>query len=360
MANGIGLDILGFAHPKWPVKDTRDIWPIGFGGGCFDEESREGFGRSVKKVAKFLNTFGVGHVPYWRFQAQWSNSHRLISLSELKKKLPDYQAIQRDFPHITFLISHTCEYDTTSSNEIKKRTDLIKNAGLIPVNSRYKGPIPSGVYYEDHANNPHNKAAIISTDGAAKGQGSIGLDADKWRREGEEHAYYLLLWAPLFNLRENMEPGDLPPPPAERTKVPSKVYMSSVCRLGFPEGTPPIGVFNSTPIKAPDVYKSFAEDKFGSNDPRENKPCLIIKSSARHVNVIDKTGTSHGKLINGGTFEGGRHRFYAGLPGGIKLYGGEIGSLAIINSGSEWVWFDDGRNIWGPVNPAFRRGTFLG
>jgi len=91
---------------------------------------------------------------------------------------------------------------------------------------------------------------------------------------------------------------------------------------------------------------------------RENRPIFISKTKDKSCEIIMMNGQRLGHLIYYGTFGNNLYRYYAGSPGGIRLYGHEIGLRAKKLSGSELIYLKFGTRKYGPICPAFRTGYF--
>lgn len=344
----IGRDALGLAHPLYNAKTLIETTPPGWAIGCFDDP----FGPVLKKLRRVLS---FRKFPAVRIQAHWSNQHNIVPIAKLKKKLPTYEKLARDFPEVKVYVSHSCEYKESSQAEVRKRVDLIRNLApsCIPVNSCMSGATMDDVITERHGDTRvKHPGDIVSTDGT----NIYDIDAASYVKENAAAAI-CFLWGYRDNLREINDPGQQVPTPASRTASPSKQWHESVVRLGFPKGKTD---HEYAKVK---IYKTHSEDDQEDNplepdDPRENRPCLIADGKSSYAAILTLDGRSLGKLTFGGSFVSGGFRYYAGLPGGIGLYGYEIAKKAKALSGSEFVTFKVGNKIYGPVNPAFREGIF--
>lgn len=348
----IGLDLLGLGHKRWPVKTTIEVLPQGCAIGCFDLT----FGNVTKSLRRVLNS---GKVPAVRVQLWWDNNHQICPLGVIQKRAPVYQMMSQEFSQVKFYLSHSCEHNGNAA-QVSERMALLKKLApnCVPVNSPWKGAIAKGEINEKHGDaGPIPGAFMVSTDGT----NIYDIDADKFRSRNTG-SVITFLWGHRFNLRELTKPGQVVPPPSERTAIPSKEYLKGVIRLMQTEELSPCPapIFTQPvkPIEKPLLYKSFSEDSQGKDDPRENRPCLIISAQGAHADILTYQNKVIGRLAYGGTFEGGLHRYYSGMQGGVGLYGYEIARRADTLSGSEFVWFRVGSKIFGPVNPAFRRGYF--
>jgi hypothetical protein len=339
-----GLDFLGLGSQHWKLKQSIEVFPQGWALGCFAQT----FGDALPAARKFLAS---GKVSAFRLQAWWSDSHKIAPMDFLKKELPRWEKLAREFPHVRFYISHSCEYSEADIKQIRKRVILVQ--ALCPscevVQCPMHSPVVKGVgLIEQHGTKSEPKPGhIVSTDG----QAIFDQNAANWMALHQD-ALINFLWAPRFNLREAH--NTLPPP--ARKAFPTKRDILSVIRLASSPGIAPSPVFAADviPFKKPELLKTHAEDQQGNTDARANRPLVILKKKTKFVEVVTFTGQVLGKLTFFGNFGEGLYRYYAGHAGGIRLYGYEIGEKAKQASGSEFVWFKQGNKYYGPVNPAFR------
>jgi len=348
----IGIDYLGMGHKKWPVKETINRTPSGFGLGVFDTT----FGDVLPNLKKHLRS---GKFPAVRVHLWWANNHSFVPLSVIKKRAPLYEQLKKEFPNVEIYISPSCEHREKNKTKLKEAFDLLKRLApsCIPVNSIETGARLAGIRTEVHGSKAKN-AEIVSTDGGAEeGEGAYDLDIVTWLDTNKD-AEIRFLWGPRFNLRAKPLPGQSLPPPKERTDIPSPGYIDGVVRLAFPIGKPSTSFGDEQPINKPNLYKTFAEDYYSKEDPRENRPVLIIPESPQWVDIITQDNKSIGKLVFGGNYGKNQGRFYSGLRGGIQLTGAQIAAKALKLSGSEWIWFSTKKRLYGPVNAAFRAGFF--
>jgi hypothetical protein len=230
----------------------------------------------------------------------------------------------------------------------------------VTVNNPWEGRGASVMHYlhEYHGGSP-GRCDLVSTDGT----NVYDIDAKSYVEKHGNREHPCFLWGYRFNLREITDPGQKPPPIPKRTAAPSPEYFKSILRLCEPMGQPPKPSFECRPFGQGEIYKTHAEDDQEENEStpderRENRPVLIVRPNVPVVDILCCRGERIGTLPRFGDFPGGLTRYYAGSPGGIGLYGYQIGDKAKTISGSEFVWFRAGKKIIGPVNPAFRAGVF--
>lgn len=352
-----GFDILGAAHPKFPLKMVlRQIpktAPLGFFWFEFGD-ARAAFKQMIKAG------FTVFRIQIW-----WGGSaHAIVTEKKLREGLKQINKVLNGLknPAITLYISHSCEHNSTKTAEVQKRMAIIREMcpNAIPVNNPWRGVKLSGELNESHGSAP-GAVDLASTDGT----NIYDIDAKAWVEKYGNRKHPCFLWGARFNLREISKPGQNPPAIKNRKAIPDKPYVNSIVRLASPYGTAP-SLSESVAFRSPNIWKTHAEDTQEPNEntpdnARENRPTLIIKPNVPSVDILASNGKSIGKLVRygkGGDFKGGLTRYYSGMPGGVKLYGFQIGNKAKKLTGSEFVWFKAGNKIYGPVNPAFRAGVF--
>lgn len=340
----VGIDALGLAHGKFNVKVITSTVPKDWAIGAFDHP----FGSVSEKIKKLIK---AGYTTF-RIQAWWSNQHHIAPIAHTKKQARKWQAIAAKNPHCKFYLSHSCEYYELSKTEVQKRVNIIKQyaPSCIPVNSVFRGATTPDAITEHHGDVRVAEGDIVSTDGI----NHYDIDADAYRR-GNQKAAIQFIWGYRCNLREISDPGQKVPAPKDRTAAPDKKYMASLVRLGFPKG------IQGADIHKPDLYKTHSEDDQEENpvepdERRELRPCLISKVKASHADIIASNGEVIGKLAR--YPDNKSNRYYSGLPGGIGLYGYEIGEKAMKVSGSEIVSLRVGKTVYKNINPAFREGYF--
>ena len=353
-----GLDLLGLGHAKWPIKDTikalRDfrIEAIGF----FDTT----FGDVRKNLKKILDA-DLPALKFLRPHLWWDDNHKIAPLDVIKKRAPFYEQLaQADLSKHIYL-SHSCECDSTDISAISQRLQALHQyaPNCVAVHSKGAHGIKmANVVNEDHALNASFQGSyIVSTDG------SNAYDIDvKAYQDTFKSGVITFLHCDRFNLRQHMEPGVKPPPPKTRTAFPDYNLLASVAAL-FMENrahTAPAPTFKGKiiNIKGPSVYKTHAEDKFGQKDPRALKPCLIVPGGKNPLDIVTWNNVHIGKLSYFGAFQQGLNRYYSGYKGGIGLYGWQLAKKATSVSKYPVVYFRDGHNFYGPVDPTFRTGAF--
>lgn len=342
----VSYDLLGAAHPKFPLVQALNLLPAGSGVGWFWRE----FGNSehvFKRVAESMK------FPAIRIQDDWDGPHPR-ALVPVKTLVTDCKAIRKlanQYPHVSVYISHSCEHASTNKREIKKRMNIIRDHGFIPVNSVYTGSILKGEINEKHGAKGKVKGKYITS---FDGENCMDADINGWH-EMHQNSLMRFLWGARFNGREKYEDENgnpAPPPPInQRTAWPDAGYIKMIVALSEPSGPAPT-VPGTIPLKKPNLYKLAADDHEGYA-VRENKPVMIMTDKAVTVNVLTITGKKIFELPWESAYRGGGHRYYS-----FSRYGWEIAELAKQESGSPWTLLDLKGKIYGPIQPSYRWGYF--
>lgn len=357
----VGHDFLGLGSKLWKVRETIKALPAGCAIGCFDNTWPDNFGDPMPNVRKILAS---GKVSAFRVHIWWAyGNHPLVSLPVLKKALPRWEKLAKDFPNVQVFVSPSCEYHAGATvKTVQACVDAIRKLApsCIPVLSPWNAPVVPGVITEVHGADCKAKPGqIASYDGGrtVPGKGGAGFDeqigADKWMSNNRE-ARIAFCWSPRYNLTESHETATA----NNRDAPPNGPFVQSHNRLMLPKGTPPPPNFSQKvfPWEAPHLYKLFAEDMQGDN-LRDNDPLVIVNYGGPFVTLIDRNGKEVAKLTlfeKPFSFPGKLSRYYCGWRGGSNLMGYQVGEKALKQSGSEWVWIKVGGKIYGPINPSFR------
>ena len=211
----LGLDGLGFGHKNFPKKLFIKHFPKGWAFGVFDDSV---FGEQQKAIRKLLDT---GKVAALRVHLNWDANHGLITMENLKRRLPKWIKLHEEYPDIYFYISHSCEHNSRNKKEIEKRLTYIVNAHymFIAVNSVQKGAhistlpgsnSPYSVLLERHGSAANLDANIVSLDGEVP-LPNLKYYVTIWNRVGRT----VFLWMPEFNLRSASQ--KIAPPIKNRT-----------------------------------------------------------------------------------------------------------------------------------------------
>jgi len=356
-----GQDMLGLAHPLFPVKKAAKQMRSGSAFGVFlDKTFEKTDGDAVKAVRQFIKSAEKEDISIAaiRFQGHWHNDHVIAPVDKVQVIAKRAEKIAVDFPHIACYFSHSCEFNEQNKKEIGKRIRAIEKYSphCIPVNNPWQGAFFPGVINETHYGHKQPPAPYITS---WDGLNSYDYgDINKWHQQ-HFGAVIRFMWGLRYNLREVTKPGDPPyPPPLQRIAAPSPEYCAALIRLGGREGNPPLAFPNAKPIVKPFLYKTFSEDHPFEDQPWENKPVLIVEGNVPTADIVDCNSALVAKFGNGGDFVDGLHRYYSGR-GGSGFWGYQIAQKALKQSGSEFCWAKVGAKLYGPFNPAFRRGYFL-
>ncbi len=342
----IGHDFLGLGDPRWKVAETIPALLPGCAIGCFDGVWPQAFGDPMPNVRKILASQKVAAL---RVHIWWGGQQHLgVPLPTLKKALPRWEKLAKDFPAVKIFVSPSCEYGPNT-----KKADVVAWVAAVrqlcpsctPVLAPMNGPVIDGCVLEYHGTGAHAKVnQIASYDGG--GKKGAGFDeemgADVWMQQNAA-ALIQFAWSPIYNCAESHNTDT----PNHRIAYPSTRYINALNRLMRPKTAPP----EKSKLAKPELWKTFGEDQQGQN-PRDNKPIAIIKSGKKQVVVKTLDGqqvATLGLFGNNGDYPGKLSRFYSGWQGGSNLWGFEIAARAKALSGSEWCYVE-GRLI----HPAFR------
>lgn len=218
----LGLDVLGLAHPLFPVKALIQAIPNQWAIGVFDDP----FGSVLKKLKKVLKS---GKISAVRIHAHWSREHRIVPLNKLKKKLPHYEELAKKFPNVKIYISHSCEYYYSSEKNAMQRISLIKSLApsCIPVDCPLGGEELDGVISETHfVTEKVKRGKIVSNDGM-----DIHRIPARGYMKNAKKALYCFGWTPIFNLRGDDYFDSYFIPPKKRKLKPTFEDIQNVVTL---------------------------------------------------------------------------------------------------------------------------------
>lgn len=330
------LDFLGLAHPNWKLQPTLDAFPQGFAIGCFADT----FGNPIPKLRQF---FDSGKVSAFRLQAWWDNAHKIAPLAHLKKELPKWESLAKQYPHIPFYISHSCEYSEQNRKEVIRRVSLVQN--LCPsckiVQTPMHSPVVPGVgFVEYHGSKAKAKAGeIASTDGNEICQ----MDSLKWMQSNAA-GELVFGWNAEFNGRN----AHTTEPPMQRDSFPNGKYVKTTVAQMMPKGVIPVPAFDARAFKGDELYKVMAEDQ--KNDSRSNKPVIMLAKKVPQIDLVtfdNKVVTSFKLFPDSNPHK--LERYYSS-----GLWGYEIAQRAFDLSGSEFVWIKAAREFVQGLHPSFR------
>lgn len=320
-----GHDFLALGNPNFSVQAAISAIRPGAAIGVFDDAWPGSFGNPEPKLRKLLAT---GKVATLRVQIYWSYSHDPAPLKVVKKALPKWIKLQRDFPNVKVLISPSCEYrSSTPKSLVTAWVQAIKAAGLEPVLSPMPGaPVVPGVLVEHHGDKVKG-AQAVSLDGQSF------ADADTGRLlAANPKAKYFLAWL----LSYNCSASGNNPPPSQRKDCPTEKDIRAADALFAPK------VYGN--LKPPQLYKVMSEAHVNGTDPREKRPLLILKEKAPFAEILDSNGAAFLKFPYYSTYLDQGHRYYSGS--GLRLYGYEIAELARKRTGSSVVKVKVNKNVY--------------
>lgn len=207
----IGIDLLALADHRFIIK-PRQI-PEGWAIGVMDDP----FGDVLPKLKKLLDS---GRFPACRIHAHWADNHAIVPISKLKKKLPRYEELAKQYPEVKFYISHSCEYKEPSAKKVRQRIDLIKQLApsCIPVNSCASGATLANVITERHGN--VYAGELLSMDGTDITE----MNIKTWLKRNVA-ATACFIWRTQFNGRN---PGEAAIPIKLRKHWPTKEQIKEL------------------------------------------------------------------------------------------------------------------------------------
>jgi hypothetical protein len=344
-----GVDLLGIASRYWPMKETLAAGiakgtPIGvFINNTFGPNGVKNSIKLIQDIQCSKFRFGI-----------WTD-HVLIKAKQLINICKKCEAIAVQFPATNFYLCFTTEHKCRDEKKLRALMAIIRQHAphCIPVNNPLPGyKVLSGECNESHGDDPLPGQYIASMDG--RGFEATDFNAFQFVKR-HQSAIMVLSWCGLFNMND----GNQPKNPALRKSGPSAHYIRAALAASFYPGVAPLKTFSGkvTPVVAPLVYKNMSG---GTGDHRENKPLIINTSQAPALKVITFDGKVLGHFPFFDDFLGKWQRHYStGVSGGgMDLWGYEILQRAIKASGCGWIWFTDGKNIFGPVYPPYRVGMF--
>lgn len=326
-----GMDFLGGARYCDTILKNH---PQGWAAGFFVEV--DGFGDSTSCIRALLRS---GKTDTIRAHLEWSDTHSFPKsrFDAIAGKASRLESIAREFPNAKIYVSGACEHNLNSTDAKLLRAKVLAKCPSCTayVNTPWKGAKIDGIN-EFHNKDKGSGRFIHSFDGTPV------VDADsKGVINANSGALIQFLWDARFNGR--WEDNDNTPR-AKRRGWPDGKLIQSVQYLWTDKGR--IGK-----LPANWIYKSHSENK-GNGDSRAEKPVVIITPKTSSISFVATNGREIGKASYYGTFEGGRHRYYA------SIWGYELAEKARAVSGSPLVTIRVGGKSYGPINPAFRAGSF--
>lgn len=328
-AQQFGLDTLGGAkYCDRILSSTRREFALGF----FDDT----FGSSFNCIESALRTGKANTV---RVQLAWSDNHQFPprEFDRIAEKGGKYQGLIAKYPGAKIYLSGACEHNLGRQDaENLKRKVLAKCPSCEYVNVPWKGALIDGIN-EVHGSKSRVPGGryFFSFDG----ESAVDSDVEAVKRKFSG-AEIFFLWEPRFNGR--WESNDNTPRP-QRKGWPDGKLITSVARLSSPKGS--VG-----PLPRNSIFKSHSENK-GNGDSRAEKPVAIISEKTSEISLVTTNGKEVSKARYYGPFER-QHRYY------FPSWGYEIADKAKQLSGSELTYLRVKGKNHGPVNPAFRDGSF--
>lgn len=279
---------------------------------------------------------------------------------EITKRAAQVLPLANKYPAVDFWVSSALEHDVKDSNRVKAMMQAAQ-AGCPKckvIQSPMSGSVVAGYPVERHG----TTASAFSI----SGDGSSIFDGDNIRSDGNgfEHrtagSFTTFAWFNELNLRCSGEKSFTPP--KQRTAKPSAdLFRQAYLTMQPEQPKPPAPAQCKTvrDIKAPEITKPNAEaycnGQPGVNDPRGNRPLLILKKSAprgTRLNVLASNGKTVGCFKAYGPYQAGLTRWYMGDCSGqsaAQLYDA---------LGSEWGYLDLGSGNCLRFNSIRRQGVY--
>lgn len=155
-----GLDLLGLGSKRWPIKDTYEVVPRDWAIGCFFDTFGDVRHNLAALYAAGFRTF--------RIHAWWDDHHKIVPVDVLLQKARLIEGFKNNHQEATVYLSHSCEYQESSTVEINKRVAIVKKLApnCIPVSTPMHSPAIPGTIIERHGDTTVNPKQIVSMDGA--------------------------------------------------------------------------------------------------------------------------------------------------------------------------------------------------
>lgn len=326
-----GMDYLGGAKYCDAINASH---PRGYAAGFFFDT----FGDALPCIERL---FRSGKADTFRLHYEWSDTHTFppTSFDRIANKGGAVEKLIKRNPGIKIHPSGACEHNLDAPQgrllKFKVLAKCPSCAGY--VNSVWKGALIDGIN-EVHGAKPRKPSGqyMVSFDGTP----AVDSDVTLWKQQYSD-ALIQFLWEPRFNGR--WEDNDKTPRP-DRKGYPDAKFINSISYLFNDRGA--VGSLGKT-----DIFKSHSENK-GSGDNRAEKPVAILSAKASEISLVTTNGKEVAKARYYGSFEGNRSRYY------FPNWGFELAEKARKLSGSPLTFIQAGRAKLGPVNPAFRAGSF--
>lgn len=316
-------------------------------------------------IGAFADTFGdfapcldrlvsSGRVDTARIHLEWSDTHtfRPRDFDAIANKATAYQRILARHPGKRIYLSGACEHNLNSGDAKLLRAKVLAKcpscAGY--VNTPWKGALIDGINEVHGKASPPNGEYFYSFDGHP----AVDSDVESYKRR-HARAKFFFLWEPRFNGR--WEDNDNTPRP-QRRGYPDAKLVSSVVALSQAKGA-------TGRLGRLDLHKSHSENK-GKGDWRAEHPVDILEQKADFVSYVTTNGLEIEKC-SGKDAKGERYSPMTTSPWSTKSpgyryycrsWGYELADKARRLSGFPLVYLRINKKNIGPVNPAFREGSF--
>ncbi len=340
-----GLDYLGGAKFCDAILEAH---PPGAAAGFFIDT----FGDAIPCIDRLAAS---GKATTFRVHLAWSDTHQFNprDFDGIAAKARRLNGLAKKYPTYSFYVSGACEHNL---NEVQAKILRAKVLAQCQdckgyVNTPWRGARIDGLneihgFPKDKRGRPTKPtgAYLVSFDGVA----AVDSDIGAWEAAHSD-ALIRFLWEPRFNGR--WETNDNTPRPKRRGFADAKL-IRSLAYVWNGKGS-----VRQLPRKW--VQKSHSENH-GTGDGRAEKPVELIRINADSIDWVATNGVRLASAkqyrppltSSGFSKKEPGHRFYA------PMWGYELAEKARAVSGSRLVYLRVKGKNYGPINPAFREGSY--
>lgn len=267
-----------------------------------------------------------------RIQLLWSDSHQFgdKDIKKVKKLAAKYNELANKYPAADVRLSPFCEHNISNPDKYLDICQVAAPSCTI-INTPWKGGFSKKYINEIHGDHAKPQGRYqYSFDGTEV----TNSDVESYKKKyGDAEVFFM--WTSRFNLRWNeKDKANRPTRVKEsRQRKPSKDMIESIAYLFSDKGT-----YN---LDRNTLLKSHSE-RHDAQDRKGDKLLFITPTKADAV-ILKKNGKQIGKLPYYGTFEDGRHRYYA--PQFAYKYGANVDVYV-------------GKKHLGTVNCGFRSAPY--
>jgi len=252
-----------------------------------------------------------------------------------------------------FLISGIMEHDLSLEGADRLLGYLAKHFDKSVL---VDNPVENSGYIKGILTEGHGNRKFKGTRDVRSGDGASNFNASFYEKDYAYHASakkLLLYWWDELNIRRSgadskrhKEDEFVQPTLRGNKGTPSEHFIPSEYQfklakellLREPEAIPEVR--GARQLQGEEICKIHSDTVIGGGNSRSQKLCLIVKSSAKVLNITKLGGTKIGETRGSGGFDYGMTRFYLGKIGLNNL------TLLKKNDNKEWCIFTDGKNKW--------------